>query len=120
MKDLVVSLVLGLGLLASGCGVFDVYRDHQMPAPSSSETQGQQAAPQMPPEALTLPPVFSPSAGQLPPYWYWAEKEQLQFDQYLQQQWNLYYQNRQPPPQFSRPPICNSTILGGQVITTCH
>src|SRR3989449_2996791 len=51
MKDLVVSVVLGLGLLASGCGVFDVYRDQQMPAPRSSETHGRQAAPQMPPEA---------------------------------------------------------------------
>jgi len=120
MKGLVVSLVLVLGLLASGCGVFDAYRDRQMPAPTSPDIQGQQVAPQLPPEALTLPPVFSPSTEQMPPYWFWAEKEKLQFDQYLQQQWNLYYQNRQPPPQFSRPPICNSTILGGQVITTCH
>ena len=107
MKDLVVSVVLGLGLLASGCGVFDVYRD-------------QQAAPQMPPDALTLPPVSSPSAGQLPPYWYWADQQQQEFDRYLRQQWMYYYQNRQPPPQFPRQPICTSTLLGGQVITTCH
>src|SRR5207245_5078174 len=108
MKDLVVSVVLGLGLLASGCGVFDVYRDQQIPAPRSSETHGRQAAPQMPPEALTLPPVFSPSTGQLPPYWYWAEKEQLQFEQYLQKQWLYYYQNRKQSPQFLITPIYNS------------
>jgi len=98
MKDLVVSVVLGLGLLASGCGVFDVYRDQQMPAPRSSETHGRQAAPQMPPEALTLPPVFSPSTGQWPPYWHCAEKQQLQLDQYLQPQWMYYCHYRPPPP----------------------
>src|SRR3989442_14398887 len=109
MKDLVVRFVLGLGLLAWGCGVFDVSRDQQMPPSRSSETHGRQAAPQMPPEALTLPPVFSPSTGQLPPYWDWAEKEQLQFDQYWQQQCMYYYPKRQPAPQFHRPPICSST-----------
>src|SRR2546422_10191293 len=118
MKGLVVSLVLSLGLLASGCGVFDVYRDQQMPAPRSSATQDRQAAPQMPPDALTLPPVSSPRPEQLPPYWYWAEKQQQEFDRYLQQQWMYYYLNWQPPPQFSPPPICTSTLLGGQVITT--
>jgi hypothetical protein len=120
MKGLLFSLVLGLGLLASGCGVFDVYRDQQMPAPRWSETHGQQAAPPMPPDALALPPVSSPSAGQLPPYWYWADQQQQGFDRYLQQQWMYYYQNRQPPPLFPRQPICTSTLLGGQIITTCR
>ncbi len=67
MKGVVFSFVLGLGVVASGCGVFDVYRDRQMDATRSSATQ-----------------------------------------------------DRQPPPQFSRPPICTSTLLGGQVITTCR
>jgi len=120
MKDLVVSVVLGLGLLASGCGVFDVYRDQQMPAPRSSETHGQQAAPQIPSEAPALPPVTVPGVEQLPPYWYWADQQQQEFDRYLQQQWMYYYQNRQPPPQFPRQPICTSTLLGGQIITTCR
>src|SRR5256712_12619215 len=114
MKDLVVSVVLGLGLLASGCGVFDVYRDQQMPAPRSSETHGRQAAPQMPPAALPLPPGFSPSTGQLPPYWHWSEKKRLQFDQYLQPQWMYYYQNRPPAPQFPPPPIRHRTPPRGQ------
>ena len=120
MKGVMFSCVLGLAVLASGCGVFDVYRDQQMPAPRSSATQDLQAAPQMPPDALTLPPVSTPRPEQLPPYWYWAEKQQQEFDRYLQQQWMYYYLNRQPPPQFSRPPICTSTLLGGQVITTCR
>jgi hypothetical protein len=110
MKGVVYSLVLALGLLASGCGVFDAYRDRQMPAPEPSQPQARQA----------VPPVSSPRVGQLPPSWYWADKQQQQADRYLQQQWNFYNQNRQPPPQFQRPPICTSTLLGGQVITSCH
>ena len=120
MKGLVCGLVLGLGLLTSGCGVFDVYRDKQMPAPSPSQTQDRQTMSQMPPGALTLPPALSPSTGQLPPYWYWADKQRQEFDRYVQQQWMYYYLNRQPPPQFPRPPICQSTLLGGQVITHCY
>ena len=120
MKGVVFSLVLGLGVLASGCGVFDAYRDRQMPAPEPSQPQARQAVPQIPSEALTLPPVVSPRVEQLPPYWYWADKQQQQFDRALQQQWQFYYENRQPPPQFQRPPICTSTLLGGHVITTCH
>ncbi len=120
MKGVVFSLVLGLGVLASGCGVFDVYRDKQIPTPSPPQTEDRQAMSQMPPGALTLPPVLSPSVEQMPPYWFWADKQQQQFDRYLEQQWNLYYQNRQPPPQFFRPPICQSTVLGGQVLTTCR
>lgn len=120
MKGLMFSLVLALGLLVSGCGVFDVYRDRQMPAPEPSQPQARQAVPQMPSETFTLPPVTSPRVEQLPPYWYWADKQQQQADRYLQQQWNFYNQNRQPPPQFPRAPICTSTLLGGQVLTTCH
>ncbi len=120
MKGLLFSLVLTLGLLASGCGAFDIYRDGQVPASGSSATQDRQVAPQIPPDALMLPPVFSPSSGQLPPYWYWADQQRQEFDRYLQQQWMYYYLNRQPPPQFPRAPICTSTLLGGQVITTCH
>src|SRR2546426_4867157 len=51
--------------------------------------------------------VTVPGVDQLPPYWYWADQQQQEFDRYLQQQWMYYYQNRQPPPQFPRPPICN-------------
>ena len=119
MKSLMVSLIVGLGLLASGCGVFDVFRDRQMLAPGPPQPQTHQVVPQIPPETFILPPVMLPSVEQLPPYWYWADKQQQQFDRYLQQQWNLYYQNRQPPPQFTRPPICNSALLGGQVLTNC-
>ena len=120
MKGVVLTLVLGLGLLASGCGAFDVYRDRQTPVPEPSQPQTRQAVPQMPSEAPTLPPVTAPRGEQLPPFWYWADKQQQQADRYLQQQWQFYNQNRQPPPQFPRAPICTSTLLGGHVITTCH
>ena len=120
MKGGVLSLVLALGLLASGCGVFDVYRDRQMPASEPFQPTTRQAVPPIPSEAPALPPLASPRVEQLPPYWYWADKQQQQADRYLQQQWQFYYENRQPPPQFQRPPICTSTLLGGQVLTTCR
>lgn len=120
MKGGVLSFVLAVGLLTSGCGVFDAYRDRQIPVPELSQPQTRQAAPQAPLEAPPLPPVVSPRVEQLPPYWYWADKQRQQADRYLQQQWNFYNQNRQPPPQFPRAPICHSTLLGGQVITSCH
>lgn len=120
MKSVVFTLALGLGVLAGGCGTLDELRNGPKPLPRPSQPQAQQAVPQVPSEVLIPPPVSSPSAGQVPPYWYWADKQQQQFDRYLQQQWQFYYLNRQPPPQFSRPPICTSTLLGGQVITTCH
>ena len=120
MKGWMVGLVLGLGLLTSGCGVYDVYRDRQISVPESSGTHDEQVAPQMPPGALALPPVTVPGGEQLPPYWYWAEKQQQEFDRYLERQWMYYYLNRQPPPQFPRQPICTSTLLGGQVLTTCR
>ena len=120
MTGVVYSLVLALGVLASGCGGFDVYRDRPMPAPEPSQPPARQAVPQMPSETLTLPPVTSPRVEQLPPSWYWADKQQQRADRYLQQQWQFYYENRQPPPQFPRAPICTSTLLGGHVLTTCH
>ena len=120
MKGWMVGLVLGLGFLASGCGVFDVYRDRQMPVPGPPQPQTRQAVPQPPSGGPALPPVTSPSTDQLPPYWYWADKQQQEFDRYLQQQWMYYYLNRQPPPQFPRAPACQSILLGGHVITTCR
>jgi hypothetical protein len=120
MKGLVFSLVLGVVLLAAGCGTLDELRDGPKPVPAPPQPQTRQAAPQAPSEAPALPPVTLPSVGQLPPYWYWADKQQQQFDRYLQQQWQFYNQNRQPPPQFPRAPICTSTLLGGHVITNCH
>jgi len=120
MKGLVFGFVLGLGLLASGCGTLDTLRESPMPVPEPPQPQTRQAVPQAPEEPLTLPPASLPSVGQMPPFWYWADQQKLGFDRYLQQQWNFYYRNRQPPPQFPRAPICHSTLLGGQVITTCH
>jgi hypothetical protein len=120
MKSRTFGLVLGLGMLASGCGVFDVYRDRQWPAPTPSATQDLHVAPQVPSETPALPPVTAPDVAQLPPYWFWADQQQQAFDRYLQQQWLHYYQNRQPPPQFPPTPTCQSILLGGQVITICR
>lgn len=120
MTSRALGLVLGLGLLASGCGVFDVSREGQMPASQPPRPQTRPAAPQAPLEAPPLPPGGSPRGEQLPPFWYWADKQQQQADRYLQQQWQFYQQNRQPPPQFPRAPLCTSTLLGGHVITNCH
>lgn len=86
MKGLVLSLILGLGLLASGCGTLDELRDGPKPVPKLPQAQTQQAVPQTPSEVPTLPPVTSPRVEQLPPYWYWADKQQQQSDRYLQQQ----------------------------------
>jgi len=120
MKGWMFGLVLWLGLLAAGCGAFDVYRDQQMPGPRPSGTHDQHVAPRMPPDALAFPPVTVPGVEQLLPYWYWADKQQQVFDRHLQQQWMYYYLNRQPPPQFPRAPTCQSILLGGHVITTCR
>jgi len=48
------------------------------------------------------------------------EQPQRRLENQLQQQWNSYYQNRQPPPQFSRPLNCQSIQMGGQIITNCY
>jgi hypothetical protein len=120
MKVGVFGLALGLGLLTSGCGTLDELRDGPKPVPKLPQVQTQQVVPQVPSESPTPPTVTVPRVEQLPPYWYWSDKQQQQADRYLQQQWNFYNQNRQPPPQFPRAPICESTVLGGQVLTTCR
>jgi hypothetical protein len=65
-------------------------------------------------------PVDSSASSPLPPAWYWNEKPQQQLDRMLQQQRDQYYRERQQPPAFPRPPICNSYVAGGQVYTQCH
>lgn len=80
------------------------------------------------PKAPAVDVPFSPDASQgatgpgsqTPPAWYWAEQQQHRFDHLLQQQWQQYYQNRTPPPQFKRAPNCQSIMSGGQVITSCY
>ena len=120
MKSRLVSLIAGLGLLASGCGFFDVYRDRQVPEPAQSQPHTRQAVPSFPSELPALPPITSPGVEQMPPYWYWADKQQQQFDRYSQQQRNFYQQNRTPPPQFQRPLNCQSIQMGGQIVTNCY
>lgn len=70
--------------------------------------------------ALTDEPPPASAFVTSPPLWYWTDKQQQQLDQMLQQQRNQYYRDRQPPPQFPRAPICNSTTMGGQVYTHCY
>ena len=120
MKGMVFSLVLGLELLAVGCGTLDQYREGPPPVTPQAQAPGQQVAPPIPSAGFTPPPGSLPDPSQFPPFWYWSDQQHLQVDRYLQQQWQFYNQNRQPPPQFQRPPICNSTLIGGQIITTCR
>ena len=117
MKAFVISLVVGLGLLASGCAATVPTREAEIPVPTVIHKQTQQAES---PSADQLPPASSPGSGLTPPAWYWMEQPQRRLENQLQQQWNFYNQNRQPPPQFPRAPICHSTLLGGQVITHCY
>jgi hypothetical protein len=65
-------------------------------------------------------PMDPSASSPLPPVWYWNEKPQQQLDRMLQQQREQYYRDRQQPPAFPRPPICNSYVAGGQVYTQCH
>lgn len=118
LKGVVLSLVLGL--LATGCAALDQYREGPPPVTQPTQAPGQQVAPQVPSTGLTPPPGPPPDPSQFPPFWYWSDQQLQQSDRYLQQQWQFYNQNRQPPPQFQRPPICTSTLIGGQVITTCR
>jgi hypothetical protein len=120
MKCVVFILVLGLGLLAVGCGALDQYRNGPPPVTQPAQAPGQQVTPQIPSAGLMPPPGPPPNPSQFPPFWYWSDQQLQQSDRYLQQQWQFYNQNRQPPPQFQHPPICQSTLLGGQVITTCR
>jgi hypothetical protein len=73
-----------------------------------------------PDDAITPPAGGSTSAWSSPPLWYWSERQQQGLDNILQQQREQYYRNRQPAPQFPRPPLCNSTQVGGQVYTNCY
>ena len=73
------------------------------------------------PSADTAERPLGPSGSSpLPPLWYWNEKQQQQLDQTLQRQRDQYYRERQAPPQFQRPPICNSYQVGDQVYTQCY
>jgi hypothetical protein len=85
------------------------------PVRQSVVPAGEPVAP-MSSEASGTPSSVSP----LPPLWYWQEKQQQDLDKLLQQQRDLYYRERQPSPQFPRPPICNSYQVGGQVYTQCR
>jgi hypothetical protein len=109
---------LVLGLLAVGCAALDQYREGPPPA---SPQAGPPTPPTRTPDTALPPPLaLTPDPNQLPPHWYWSERQQLQTDRYLQDQWQFYNQNRQPPRPFQRPPTCTSTLLGGQIITTCR
>jgi len=118
LRVFVISLVVGLGLLGSGCASTAPTREGTSPVPVVIHTQTPQA--QAPPAADVLPPTSSPGSGLTPPAWYWMEQPQRRLENQLQQQWNSYYQNRQPPPQFSRPLNCQSIQMGGQIITNCY
>jgi hypothetical protein len=72
------------------------------------------------PDDAIAPPAGSTSAWSSPPLWYWSERQQHGLDHILQQQREQYYRNRQTAPQFPRPPLCNSTQVGGQVYTHCY
>ena len=73
-----------------------------------------------PDDAIQVPQAAeSTAAWSSPPLWYWSERQQHGLDHILQQQ-EQYYRNRQPAPQFPRPPLCNSTQVGGQVYTHCY
>jgi hypothetical protein len=120
MKGMVFNLVLGLELLAVGCGMLDQYRNGPPPVTQPAQAPGHQVAPQVPSAGLAPPPGLPPDPSQFPLFWYWSDQQLQRSDRYLQQQWQFYNQNRQPPPQFQHPPICQSTLLGGQVITTCR
>ena len=61
-----------------------------------------------------------PAALSSPPLWYWSDRQQQDLDRILHEQREQYYRNRQQAPQFQRPPICNSTQVGGQVYTHCY
>ena len=80
----------------------------QIPLAASAEEQN--------PSATAAPTA----AWSSPPLWYWNERQQQDLDRSLQQQRDQYYRNRQPAPQFQRPPLCNSTQVGGQVYTHCY
>jgi hypothetical protein len=85
-------------------------------APHRIEIPSAASAEEPNPSAITAPTA----AWSSPPLWYWNQRQQQDLDRSLQQQREEYYRNRQPAPQFQRPPVCNSTQVGGQVYTHCY
>ena len=118
MKSRMVSLIVGLGLLASGCATTAPTREAESQVPTVIHTQTQQA--QSPSATDLLPPASSPGSGLTPPAWYWMEQPKRRLENQLQQQWNFYHQNRTPAPQFPRPLNCQSIQMGGQIVTNCY
>ena len=96
---------LGLPALTDKTGAPGAF---QIPLAASAEEQD--------PSTTTGPAA----AWSSPPLWYWNERQRQDLDRNLQQQREQYYRNRQPAPQFQRPPLCNSTQVGGQVYTHCY
>lgn len=117
MKVFMLSLVVGFGLLASGCALGNLAGEGEQSVPLVIQRPVQQAA--VPgPESLP-PPTWVPGSGLTPPAWYWMEQPNLLLDRQLQQQWNSYYQNRIPPSRFPVAPICHSVQMNGQIVTNC-
>ena len=118
MKFLVLSLVVGFGLLASGCASTHLDGEGEQTVPFVIQRPILQAPV---PGAEGSPPLaITPGVGLTPPAWYWMEQPNHQLDRQLQQQWNSYNQNRTPAPQFPRVPICQSVQMNGQIVTTCY
>jgi hypothetical protein len=91
--------------------------------PDTTDTTTPQAdshPPQASAEDLTSSATSGTAAWASPPLWHWTDRQQQDLDRLLQQQREQYHRNRQPAPQFQRPPICNSSQVGGQVYTHCY
>jgi hypothetical protein len=115
----VLLLALGCVLLLSGCA------GKKPAAPPLKATGFSLPAPASPPsasnpESTSNQEIVLPSSAALPPLWYWTDRQQQQLDRRLHEQREQYYRERQPPPQFQRPPVCNSYSVGGQVYTQCY
>jgi hypothetical protein len=118
MKFLVLSLVVGLGLLGAGCASTHLDGEGEQTVPFVIQRPIQQA-PVSGAEGV-LPPASAPGSALTPPAWYWMEQPKNRLDQQLQQQWNFYNQNRMPAPQFPRTPVCQSIQMNGQIVTNCY
>lgn len=101
------ALFKGLGLPASPEKISPT--TGQAPLAASGEEENSIGTGTGPPAALSSPPL-----------WYWTDRQQQDLDRILHEQREQYYRNRQQAPQFQRPPICNSTQVGGQVYTHCY
>jgi hypothetical protein len=101
------------GLVLAGCGGL---RPEPNPTPATAERleNGRPGS-----AVISADPELSGNQT-LPPAWYWYERQSQQLERQLQQQRNEYYLNRQPAPQFQRPPTCQSYVVGGQVYTHCQ